>query len=86
MLHLSRDQFAQIVAQGLAGKPLEVCGLLAGRQEGEHTFVEAVYPAHNDDQSEKTYTVNARDFMRVSVRLSMHFDVRVMHDGMRSSS
>jgi proteasome lid subunit RPN8/RPN11 len=30
MLQLTREQFERIIAQGRAGKPLEVCGLLAG--------------------------------------------------------
>ena len=64
MLQLTQDQLSLIVAQGLEGKPLEICGLLAGHTSGEDTVVVEVYPAESDDKSELTYTVNARDYMR----------------------
>lgn len=64
MLHLTHDQFDRIVEQGRAGKPLEICGLLAGCQNGDETHVLEIYPAQSDDKSELTYTVNARDYMQ----------------------
>ena len=64
MLQLTREQFERIVAQGREGKPLEICGLLAGTSEGENIVVAEIYPAESDDKSELTYTVNARDYMR----------------------
>jgi proteasome lid subunit RPN8/RPN11 len=64
MLKLTADQYAQIVAQGREGKPLEICGLLGGRIEGESHVVEAVYPITSDDQSPLTYTLNAGEHMR----------------------
>lgn len=68
MLQLKKDQFEIIVAQGLEGKPLEICGLLAGhfaRENGESsTRIEAVYPVESDDKSELTYTINALGYMK----------------------
>ena len=61
MLKLTQDQFARIVAQGREGKPLEICGLLAGtRADGVAEVVE-VFPISSDDQSPLTYTLNAAE-------------------------
>jgi proteasome lid subunit RPN8/RPN11 len=74
MLRLTPEQFARIVEQGRAGKPLEICGLLAGRrdQSGSQstldvadTTVEEVYPIDSQDQSELTYTMNPLQQLRV---------------------
>jgi proteasome lid subunit RPN8/RPN11 len=66
MLKLTSEQFGRIVAQGREGKPLEICGLLAGAQtplsDGE-TVVAEVYPVESDDKSPLTYTINARGYM-----------------------
>ena len=64
MLQLTSEHFALIVAQGCQGKPLEICGLLAGTQSGEETQVEAVYPIESDDKSEVTYSLNSMEYMR----------------------
>ena len=64
MLKLTEIQFAQIVAQGREGKPLEICGLLGGRSDGDAHVVEQVYPIDSDDKSELTYTLNAGQHMR----------------------
>ena len=64
MLHLTQEQFALIVAQGREGKPLEICGLLAGEFDGSSTRVREVYPVESDDKSELTYTINAIGYMK----------------------
>ena len=67
MLHLSREQFDRIVAQGREGKPLEICGLLAapeGSEASENLVIGEVYPVESDDKSELTYTVNAGGYIR----------------------
>jgi proteasome lid subunit RPN8/RPN11 len=63
MLKLTQEQFAQIVEQGRAGKPLEICGLLGGRTENDTHIVETVYPISSDDQSPLTYTLNAKEHL-----------------------
>lgn len=66
MLHLTKEQFDIIVAQGLEGKPLEICGLLAGERDEatSSTRVVEVYPVESDDKSELTYTLNALGYMK----------------------
>jgi proteasome lid subunit RPN8/RPN11 len=71
MLRLSSSQFQKITEQGLAGKPLEICGLLAGRRSAdsaleESTFAEVleIYPIDSEDQNEKTYTLNPLQQLR----------------------
>ncbi|MDF2439162.1 MAG: [CysO sulfur-carrier protein]-S-L-cysteine hydrolase [Abditibacteriota bacterium] len=79
MLKLTPEQFAVIVEQGRQGKPLEICGLLAGRRQstlqgaespgtalqGDASVVEAVFPIESDDKSEVTYSMNPLQQMRV---------------------
>ncbi len=64
MLRLTIEQFEIIVAQGRQGKPLEICGLLAGTRTDDTTQVEAVYPIESDDKSEVTYSLNSMQYMR----------------------
>jgi proteasome lid subunit RPN8/RPN11 len=66
MLQLTHEQFEQIVAQGRAGKPLEICGLLGGRRANGSTLVQSVQPVESDDKSALTYSMNAADYMRAS--------------------
>ncbi len=64
MLQLTKEQFERIVAQGLEGKPLEICGLLAGHFDESSTRIVEVYPVESDDKSELTYTINALGYMK----------------------
>lgn len=64
MLHLSPDHLNRIVAQGLEGKPLEICGLLAGHTDGVAARVAEVFPIESDDKSELTYAMNPLQMMR----------------------
>lgn len=63
MLKIDAQQYEIIVAQGRAGKPLEICGLLAGTRDENGARVLAALPVESDDQSEVTYTLNARGYM-----------------------
>ncbi len=66
MLTLTKAQFETIVAQGREGKPLEICGLLAGDKDANTKSdlqVLAVYPIESDDKSALTYTINAKGYM-----------------------
>ena len=73
MLKLTPQQFAVIVEQGRQGKPLEICGLLAGRRQssnqstldGSASIVEAVFPIDSEDKSEVTYSMNPLQQLRV---------------------
>jgi proteasome lid subunit RPN8/RPN11 len=64
MLNIPQEQFAQIVAHGLEGKPLEICGFLAGRSTPEGRQVVAVFPIESDDKSPLTYSMNPLQQMR----------------------
>jgi proteasome lid subunit RPN8/RPN11 len=64
MLHLPREQFQKIVAHGLEGKPLEICGFLAGRSTPEGKEVLEVFPIESDDKSELTYSMNPLQQLR----------------------
>jgi diguanylate cyclase (GGDEF)-like protein len=66
MIKLTPEQFEAIVTQGREGKPLEICGLLAGTQDGNATEVVAVYPVESDDKSPLTYSINAVGYMKAS--------------------
>jgi proteasome lid subunit RPN8/RPN11 len=64
MLQLPQKCYDLIIEQGLAGKPQEICGLLAGTCQGATTEVGAVYPIESDDKSPLTYTLNATGYIR----------------------
>ena len=64
MLRLTPEQFAQIVAQGLEGKPLEICGFLAGRSTPSAKEVAQIFPIESDDKSPLTYSMNPLQQMR----------------------
>ena len=64
MLKLTPEQFDQIVAQGLEGKPLEICGFLAGRSTPDGKEVVAIFPIESDDKSPLTYAMNPLQQMR----------------------
>lgn len=67
MLKLTQEQFDQIVAQGLEGKPLEICGFLVGRSgassENQKEVLEVI-PVESDDKSALTYQMNPLQQMR----------------------
>jgi len=63
MLKIDAAQYEIIVAQGREGKPLEICGLLAGHRDESGARVLAAHPIESDDKSELTYTLNARGYM-----------------------
>lgn len=53
-----------MVDQGLAGKPLEICGFLAGVRQGDRTVVRDVFPVDSVDQSAQTYLMNPLQQMK----------------------
>jgi proteasome lid subunit RPN8/RPN11 len=64
MLNIPQEQFAQIIEHGLEGKPLEICGFLAGRSTPDARQVVAVFPIESDDKSPLTYSMNPLQQMR----------------------
>ena len=65
MLKLTPEHYDQIVAHGLSGKPLEICGLLVGTHSGDETRVLEVHPVDSEDKSELTYTMNPLQQMKI---------------------
>ncbi len=65
MLYLSDSDYQKIVAHGLSGKPLEICGLLVGHGSGDDTHVFEVHAVDSKDLSEKTYNMDALKYMKV---------------------
>jgi proteasome lid subunit RPN8/RPN11 len=65
MLHLTPQQYAQIVEHGLQGKPLEICGLLVGHQSEGRTEVVEVHPVDSRDLSELTYNMDPLQQMKI---------------------
>ena len=75
MLELTQEQFERIVEQGRVGKPLEICGLLAGSKAtgekgDEITHVVDVFPIDSDDHSALTYTMNPLQQLRAEKEIS----------------
>jgi proteasome lid subunit RPN8/RPN11 len=68
LVRLSVEQHRRIVAHCYFGYPEEACGLLSGPLVGGEAtgFVSEVHPATNADASSRTYTVDARDYLRAS--------------------
>ena len=65
MLQISTENYQKIVAHGLSGKPLEICGLLVGRREGDGAFVDEVYEVDSLDKSELTYSMDGLKYTKV---------------------
>ncbi|RYG55587.1 M67 family peptidase, partial [bacterium] len=52
-------------AHGLRGKPLEICGLLVGRQTDSDSIVSEVHEVDSKDLSEKTYSMDPLKYMKI---------------------
>ena len=64
MLKIPSKQFEEIVAHGLEGKQLEICGFLAGQSTLAGKEVLEVFRVESDDKSELTYSMNPLQQMR----------------------
>lgn len=65
MLQLSKSDYEKILAHGRAGKPLEICGLLVGKREGEDAIVHEVHEVDSSDKSELTYNMDGLKFIQI---------------------
>lgn len=65
MLNLKTSDYEKIVAHGREGKPLEICGLLVGKRDGENAIVEEVHEVDSKDKSELTYSMDGLKFMKI---------------------
>ena len=67
MLTLSNSNYQKIIAHGLAGKPLEICGLLVGQRDGEDATVSEVHRVDSTAPSEITYSMDGLQYMKIDV-------------------
>jgi proteasome lid subunit RPN8/RPN11 len=58
MIYLKKSDYEKMLAHGLANRPEEACGLLAGREEPEGRYVEQVYLLENEDHSNEHFTMS----------------------------
>lgn len=65
MLKLSKEHYEDIIAHGLEGKPLEICGLLVGTRNGDDSEVLEVHRTDSEDKSALTYTVNPLQQLKI---------------------
>ena len=65
MIEIDKANYGLIVSQGLEGKPLEICGLLAGTQAGDATHVTEVHPVDSLDKSELTYSMDPLQQLKI---------------------
>ena len=68
LLRLTERQYETIVAHCYDGYPDEACGLLTGRLSGGEPDgrITGAAPCVNAERSARTYTVDGRDYLRVS--------------------
>jgi proteasome lid subunit RPN8/RPN11 len=52
-----------IIAQARSGIPDEICGLIAGSEDGESKMIEKIYPMINMDASAEHFTVDPREHL-----------------------
>lgn len=64
MLHLTTGAFDQMADWAREHLPEEVCGLLAGRREGDDARVERVFCLENEDHSSEHFTISAASQLR----------------------
>lgn len=60
-VRLDADAYAAMVAHAITGYPLEACGLLGGVAGSQR--IDAFCPAHNTDESAKTYSIGPNGFV-----------------------
>ncbi len=65
MIEIEKANYGLIVTQGLDGKPLEICGLLAGTRAGDQTRIAEVHPVDSLDQSELTYSMDPLQQLKI---------------------
>ncbi|EMA41175.1 desampylase [Halobiforma nitratireducens] len=62
MIELARSVYDEIVYQAYDGNEAEVCGILAGEYDAEHTVITDVYPAENAaDDPEIRYAIDPEE-------------------------
>ncbi|MBQ3919454.1 MAG: M67 family metallopeptidase [Oscillospiraceae bacterium] len=61
MIKLKRSDYEKIVAHAKKEAPIEACGLIAGRLDGDDKIVEKVYILTNTDHAEEHFTLDPKE-------------------------
>ncbi|MEM1543126.1 MAG: M67 family metallopeptidase [Candidatus Bathyarchaeia archaeon] len=69
IVKLSREQANQMIEEALKRHPIEACGGIFGRMEGEIARVERVVPLRNILESEIMFQIDPEEFLRVLLDL-----------------
>lgn len=61
MIKMHRSDYETILAHAKKEAPVEACGLIAGRFDGDDKIVEKVYILTNTDHAEEHFTLDPRE-------------------------
>lgn len=61
MIKLRKSDYEKIVAHAKKEAPIEACGLIAGRLDGDDKIVEKVYILTNTDHAEEHFTLDPKE-------------------------
>jgi len=61
MIKLRKEDYEKIVAHAKKEAPVEACGLIAGRLDGEDKIIEKVYILTNTDHAEEHFTLDPKE-------------------------
>ncbi len=61
MIKLKRSDYEKIVAHAKKEAPIEACGLIAGRLDGDDKIVEKIYILTNTDHAEEHFTLDPKE-------------------------
>lgn len=61
MIKLKRSDYEKIVAHAKKEAPIEACGLIAGRLDGDDKIVEKVYILTNTDHADEHFTLDPKE-------------------------
>ena len=61
MIKLRKEDYEKIVAHAKKEAPVEACGLIAGKLDGEDKIIEKVYILTNTDHAEEHFTLDPKE-------------------------
>ncbi len=61
MIKLRKEDYEKIVAHAKKEAPVEACGLIAGKLDGEDKIIEKVYILTNTDHAEEHFTLEPKE-------------------------
>ncbi|MCR5806480.1 MAG: M67 family metallopeptidase [Oscillospiraceae bacterium] len=61
MIKLRKEDYEKIVAHAKREAPVEACGLIAGKLDGEDKIIEKVYILTNTDHAEEHFTLDPKE-------------------------